>query len=76
MTSQEFVTWFKGFVAGSNNYNLTPQGWGVVKENLAKVSDAEKVSINFGPSGTSTATTLPAEATVNFTTSNKSLLHD
>lgn len=76
MTSKEFVIWFKGFVAGSNNFNLTPAGWSEVKEKLNEVTDANQTSFNFGPSGTSTATTLPAEATVNFTTSNKSLLHD
>lgn len=76
MTSQEFVMWFKGFVAGSSNFNLTPAGWSEVKEKLNQVSDANPISFNFGPTSTSTATTLPAEATVNFTTSNKSLLHD
>lgn len=42
MTSAEFVIWFKGFVAGSNSYNLTPAGWEVVKEQLEKVLDEEK----------------------------------
>ncbi len=39
MTSNEFVIWLKGFIAGSNNYNLTPQGWEVLKNNLEKVND-------------------------------------
>jgi len=39
MTSSEFVIWLKGFVAGSNNYNLTPQGWDALKSNLEKVND-------------------------------------
>jgi len=76
MTSKEFVIWFKGFVAGSSNFNLTPAGWGEVKEKLNQVSDTDPITFSFGPTSTSTATTLPAEATVNFTTSNKSLLHD
>lgn len=77
MTSQEFVIWMKGFVAGSSNYNLTPKGWEEVKEKLDSVTDTNQVSLHFGPTGTSTATTLPAEATVNFTTtSNKTLLND
>jgi len=76
MTSKEFVIWLKGFVAGSNNYNLTPKGWDEVKEKLDSVVDANPVTFSFGPTSTSTATSLPAEATVNFTTSNKSLLHD
>lgn len=37
MTSKEFIIWLKGFVAGSNNYQLTPQGWNTVKEELEKV---------------------------------------
>ena len=39
MTSNEFVIWLKGFIAGSNNYNLTPQGWEALKNNLEKVND-------------------------------------
>ena len=39
MTSKEFVIWLKGFVAGSNNYNLTPEGWQSLKDNLQNVSD-------------------------------------
>lgn len=39
MTSKEFVIWLKGFVAGSNNYNLTPEGWQALKDNLQNVSD-------------------------------------
>lgn len=76
MTSNEFVIWMRGFVAGSNSYNLTPKGWDEVKEKLSSVTDVNQIPLHFGPSGTSTATTLPAEATVNFTTTNKSLLHD
>jgi len=39
MTSNEFVIWLKGFIAGSNNYNLTPQGWEALKNNLEKVNN-------------------------------------
>jgi hypothetical protein len=31
----------KGFVAGSNSYQLTPQGWSTMIEELSKVSDYE-----------------------------------
>ncbi len=41
MTSREFITWMKGFVAGSNSYQLTPQGWSTMIEELSKVSDYE-----------------------------------
>jgi len=37
MTSREFVIWLKGFIAGSNNFNLTPAGWDELKETLKKV---------------------------------------
>jgi hypothetical protein len=39
MTSREFIIWLKGFVTGSNNYNLTPQGWEALKSNLEKIND-------------------------------------
>lgn len=37
MTSREFVIWLQGFIAGSNNYNLTPAGWDTLKEVLKTV---------------------------------------
>lgn len=76
MTAQEFVIWLRGFVAGSNNYNLTPKGWDEVKEKLESVKDTNAVSFNFGPTSTSTATTLPSGATINYTTDSKTILHD
>jgi hypothetical protein len=39
MTSREFIIWLKGFIAGSNNYNLTPSGWETLKSNLEQVND-------------------------------------
>ena len=39
MTSKEFIIWLKGFITGSNNYNLTPSGWEALKSNLEKVND-------------------------------------
>ena len=50
MTSKEFVIWLKGFVAGSNNFNLTPAGWDKVKEQLDKIND------NLFPGDTTTTT--------------------
>lgn len=76
MTSHEFVIWLRGFVAGSNNYTLTPKGWDEVKEKLNDITDTDKVSTILTVGGSSTATTLPAGTTVNFTTSDKNLLHD
>jgi hypothetical protein len=39
MTSKEFIIWLKGFIAGSNNYDLTPSGWEALKSNLEQVED-------------------------------------
>ena len=50
MTSKEFIIWLKGFVAGSNNFNLTPAGWDEVKEQLDKIND------NLFPGYTTTTT--------------------
>ena len=55
MTSNEFVIWLKGFVAGSNNYALTPKGWDEVKEQLEKVTTYTPVGI--GGAGYVTTTT-------------------
>lgn len=38
MSSAEFVIWLRGFIAASNNYNLTPAGWETLKEQLGKVN--------------------------------------
>jgi hypothetical protein len=57
MTSKEFVIWLNGFVAGSHNFNLTPEGWDRLKEELEKVSDEPKgVSIGVGGTGITTST--------------------
>jgi hypothetical protein len=39
MTPSEFVTWLRGFVAGSHHHNLTPAGWDDLKAQLAMVTD-------------------------------------
>ena len=41
MTSKEFIIWLKGFIEGSNNYNLTPSGWEALKSNLEQVEDVK-----------------------------------
>lgn len=40
MSEHEFICWLKGFVAGSNQYNLTPAGWDKLKEELEKVNSS------------------------------------
>lgn len=37
MTPEQFIIWLQGFVAGSNNYNLTPSGWDELKDKLSQV---------------------------------------
>ena len=37
MTAEEFVIWLRGFIDGSNSYNLTPHGWDKLKETLEQV---------------------------------------
>ena len=45
MASQEFVFWLKGFVAGSNNYNLTPAGWESLQKQLEEVNDIKQYPV-------------------------------
>jgi hypothetical protein len=47
MTSKEFTIWLKGFVAGSNNYNLTPAAWDQLKKKLESVND-DSLNITYG----------------------------
>lgn len=37
MTSEEFVTWLKGFAKAANEYNVTPKQWQDVKDKLDMV---------------------------------------
>jgi hypothetical protein len=39
MTSEQFVSWFKGFVQAANTYNITPKQWDTICEYLEKVKD-------------------------------------
>ena len=39
MTPNEFVIWFKGFVAAANTFNITPKQWDIICEYLEKVND-------------------------------------
>jgi DNA-binding PadR family transcriptional regulator len=67
MTPNQFITWLKGFVAGSHSYNLTPKGWEEVKEKLSKVVDEPGL---LSPKWTSTNTS------ENLSANGKQLLHD
>jgi len=39
MTSKEFTTWLKGFSKAANSYNITPEQWDTILEELNKVQD-------------------------------------
>jgi len=39
MTSQEFITWLKGFTEGVHEYNVTPKQWDLLKSKLEEVDD-------------------------------------
>jgi len=41
MTPQEFTTWFKGFVAAANTFNITPKQWDSICEQLEKVESQQ-----------------------------------
>jgi hypothetical protein len=41
MTSKEFVIWFKGFIDGAHNFNITPAQWDLLKEKVKEVNDDE-----------------------------------
>ena len=49
MTSKEFVIWLKGFIAASNNFNITPAQYDELKDTLSKVNDDELPKIQFFP---------------------------
>jgi len=39
MTPHEFVIWLKGFAQAANVYNITPNQWDTICDQLAKVKD-------------------------------------
>jgi len=49
MTSKEFVIWMKGFITACNDYSPTPKQWDIMKEELEKVSDEERIGTPIGP---------------------------
>ena len=49
MTNREFVIWLKGFIAASNNYNITPAQFDELKDTLSKVEDDVKPQIQLFP---------------------------
>ena len=38
MTSDEFVTWFKGFAQAIDDYDITPARWASIKDKLDEVN--------------------------------------
>jgi len=73
MTEHDFIIWLKGFSKAANPYNVTPEQWRTITEELEKVN---KISVSLGLTSNSTATTLPSSAVVSYTTDSKTILHD
>ena len=70
MTSKEFVIWMKGFITACNDYAPTPKQWDIMKEELEKVSDEQKIGTPIGSGGFgTTATPIYGSITYNPSTS-------
>jgi hypothetical protein len=70
MTSQEFVTWLKGFMEACNDLTATPKQWDSIKEELEKVSDGRTSSLHGSigiMGGSTTVTQYPPGTNVNYT---------
>ena len=59
MTSKEFIIWLKGFITACNDYAPTPKQWDIIKEELDKVSDEQKIGTPIGEGGWGTPNTTP-----------------
>ena len=51
MTSKEFILWLKGFTEGVHEFNITPKQRDTLKEQLAEVSDEERIGTAIGIGG-------------------------
>lgn len=51
MKAEEFVIWLRGFIAGSNHFNLTPAGWDKLKEEAEKVKLSAEDTLQEGGDG-------------------------
>ena len=61
MTSKEFVIWMKGFITACNEYAPTPKQWDIMKEELEKVSDEQKIGTPIGQGGWGTPNVAPIQ---------------
>lgn len=59
MTSKEFTIWLKGFITACNDYAPTPKQWDIIKEELEKVSDEQKIGTPIGQGGWGTPNITP-----------------
>ena len=68
MTSKEFTIWLKGFITACNDYAPTPKQWDIIKEELEKVSDEQKIGTPIGQGGWGTPngiiTTTPGSGSI------------
>ena len=59
MTSKDFAIWLKGFITACNDYAPTPKQWDIIKEELEKVSDEQKIGTPIGQGGWGTPNITP-----------------
>jgi hypothetical protein len=81
MTEKQFITWFKGFVAAANTFNITPKQWDTICEHLQNVKENENIgtyNVQIG-TGISTSTTSERRNDVTYDNnvlSTKTILND
>lgn len=57
MTSNEFISWLKGFAAAKRNDQITAADWGTIVEELTKVEQPATTSTSVGTGGYGVTTT-------------------
>ena len=55
MTSNEYITWLKGFAEACNDFAPTPAQWDTIKEELDKVGKSTSITFNSGTANISTS---------------------
>ena len=58
ISSKEFCDWLRGFIAGSSKYNVSPEGWDLIRKKLEEVYDDDVLKVLKDP-GTFTAPVAP-----------------
>jgi len=74
MTSKEFITWLKGFSKAANSYNITPEQWEAILEELNKVRDTNFLP-DYSPKPNKTSD-VPEPVKIWYTTDTNSVTKD